>query len=39
MHAITVNEERGHAFERDKGGICEKVLREEREERNAVIML
>jgi hypothetical protein len=31
IHVITINEMRGHEFERKKGGVYEKFCREERE--------
>lgn len=38
MHEITINEKRGHEFERGRRGVLE-VWREEREERNDKIVI
>lgn len=36
MHAITIDEKRGHEFEGDQEGVYERVWREEGEGRNVV---
>lgn len=37
-HAITIKGKRGHACEREQGGLCRRVWWEEREEGNVIII-
>lgn len=39
MHAVTVDEKRGHGFEREQGGVYRKAWREVRREQNVVIKI
>lgn len=38
IHAIAINEKGGHESEGEQGVVYEKVWREEREERNEIIL-
>lgn len=34
MHVITINAKRGHKLEREQGGVCERLWKNEKEKSN-----